>query len=164
MTAFCQVRCKYMQNWKLLPRSFADLYSLRVWSPYPVICPVQNSRFHVLSIRTLLPYALEHYEHQHFLNQKCSLHTFQQFFLQRESPGFLSYMLSSIGVGRRIWGLNVQFLRVLSGFLNNPFYTQHFRTTVLGAAASLALNGLKNRLVKVAVVSTAVCSRQAAPR
>lgn len=31
--------CKYMQNWKLLPRSFADLYSLRVWSSYPVICP-----------------------------------------------------------------------------------------------------------------------------
>lgn len=86
----------------------------------------------------LMPYALDQCEHQHFCSEKCSRCRFQRFFPQRETPEFLSYMLCSIAVWRRIWGLNVQFLRALSGFLNNPFYTC-FRRTVLGAVARACL-------------------------
>lgn len=53
--------------------------------------------------------------------------------------GFSLICSAVLVFGEGFGAFNVQFLRVLSGFLNNPFYTQHFRTTVLGAAARVCL-------------------------
>jgi len=56
---------------------------------------------------------------------------FSNFFSRGRVQDFF-YMLCSICIWGGIWGLYALFLRALSSFLNNHFYVQHFRATVLG--------------------------------